>query len=147
LPGSSATYSARLRADRRLRHFVIATGALAGTAGLVVIATLPGGPELKGLAGLGWCLLVGVELAAILRGYRSCRAIRLRADGRLEVEGRDGRCRAGRLLPGSVVLGRWAWLRVASTPGASWGELLGADGQDREQWRRFQVICRHLTAC
>lgn len=145
--GSFAPYTASLRADRGLRRLVLGSGLVFFVAGLVILAALPVAAPGSALLALAWCALSTAELAILKRAYRDCVALTLHADGSVEVERTDGGRREGRLLPGSVVLRDWAWLRVEVPGRWGWAEPFGVRAQDREQWRRFQVICRHLTAC
>ena len=63
------------------------------------------------------------------------------------------RCRRGpgiwerlELLPGSVVTSGWAWLRLGEAGGPDYAELLRGDMRQSHDWRRFQVIWRHIGA-
>ncbi len=144
---SSAPYSATLRADPLGRRVVVGSGTLFGVSGLVVVAVLPIGIGWVVLVAVAWSAFCATELLILVRAYRACVAVTLHADGSVEIERTDGVHGSGRLLPGSVVLRRWAWLRIGLPAAPAWAEPLGSRRQDREQWRRFQVICRHLTAC
>jgi hypothetical protein len=126
---------------------VIGSGAVFFVTGLVIVAALPVAAPWKWALALGFSALSGAELAILLKAYRECVRLTLHADGSVEIEAADGGRREARLLPGSVVLRRWAWLRIQSPAAPAWAEPLSPGAQDREQWRRFQVICRHLTAC
>lgn len=95
---------------------------------------------------LAWAAWIGAEFTLALWAFRSSRVFTLLADGSLEVELSDGSRRLGHVAPGGLQLARWAWLRVRLPGRPSWGEPLSMVGQDREQWRRFQVICRHMSA-
>jgi hypothetical protein len=145
--GSFAPYTVRLRADRSQRRLVIGSGAVFFVTGLVILAALPVAVPWKCALALGFSALSLAELAIFVRAYRECAWLTLHADGSVEIEAADGRRREARLLPGSVVLRQWAWLRMKSPAAPAWAEPLTPGAQDREQWRRFQVICRHLTAC
>jgi hypothetical protein len=126
---------------------VIGSGAVFFVTGLVIVAALPMAAPWKGVLAFAFSVLSAAELAILLRAYRACVLLTLHADGSVEIEAADGGRREARLLPGSVVLRQWAWLRIRSPAAPAWAELLTPGAQDREQWRRFQVICRHLTAC
>jgi hypothetical protein len=147
MTGSFVPYTASLRADSKQRRLVIGSGALFLVTGLLILAVLPVAVPWKWLLALGFTALSAAELAILFRAYRDCVALTLHADGSVEIEGPDGGHRKARLLPGSVVLRKWAWLRIQSPAAPAWAEPVMPGTQDREQWRRFQVICRHLTAC
>jgi hypothetical protein len=147
MTGSFVPYTASLCADSRQRRLVVGSGALFFVTGLVILAALPVAVPWRSLLALGFTLLSAAELAVLLKAYRDCVALTLHADGSVEIEGPCGGRRKARLMPGSVVLRQWAWLRIQPPAAPAWAESLNPRTQDREQWRRFQVICRHLTAC
>jgi hypothetical protein len=126
---------------------VLGSGAACAVTGIAVAAALPGGFWVAAPAALAWSLWVATELGFAWRRYRSTRAFTLSPDGGLEVELADGSRQVGRLAPGSVRLAHRAWVRVRLPGRGTWGEPVSVHGQDREQWRRFQVICRHIPGC
>ena len=145
---SSDRYSSEILPDRRLRRAVLGSGAAFALLGAGVLATLPLPIGMRLPAAALW-LCVSVAGLARLRGeYRATAGYRFYADGSAEIVRVDGRRVAGRLEPGTFLLPRLAWLRV-SAPGGSGavGELVAGDPRTSQQWRRFQVICRHLAAC
>jgi len=144
---SFAPYSATLRVDPLWRRVVVGSGAIFGVAGFVVVGRLPIGIGWAGLLALAWGAMFAAELLILVRAYRTCIAVTVHADGSVEIERSDGLHDSGRLLPGSVILHRWAWLRMRLPAAPAWAEPFAPGKQDREQWRRFQVICRHLTTC
>ena len=146
LPVSFTAYSATLRAEPELRRRVLASGAAFAVTGVVVASAMPGGFWFIAPAVLTWSAWIGAELTLAHCAYRSSRAFTLLADGSVEVELADGSRRIGQVAPGGLRWGRWAWLRVRLAGRPSWGEPLSLGGQDREQWRRFQVISRHMSA-
>ncbi|HEX5787598.1 MAG TPA: hypothetical protein VFY03_05425 [Woeseiaceae bacterium] len=146
MPASSTSYSATLSPAATPRRFVLVAGFASACAGTLILATLPLAAGLAWPAAVAWTGWVGVELLMARRAYRDCSAYTLAAGGKLSVTGQGGGRLAGDLAPGSVVLANYAWLRVAVPGRRPWGELLRRQDQDREQWRRFQVICRHLPA-
>ncbi len=146
MPASFTAYSATLRAEPALRRRVLGSGAAFAVTGVVIAGSMPGGFWVTGPAVLAWAVWVGAEFTLALCAFRSSRAFTLLADGSLEVELPDGSRRLGHVAPGGLQLARWAWLRVRLPGRPGWGEPLSMGGQDREQWRRFQVICRHMSA-
>ncbi len=126
---------------------MLLSGLLFTLLGLVVILTspLPGWP--KSLASLSWlgCLVFGIF--GLLSRYRRIVGYRLYADGSVEFTYRDGSRGTGQLASGTVLLPGLAWLRVRASHAAAWGELVAGDSRTSKQWRRFQVICRHVGPC
>lgn len=145
MPALYAPYSATLRAEPKLRRLVLASGVAFAITGIAVAMALPGGIGVAASAAAAWSLWASAELGLAWRCYRSSRAFTLSPNGGLEVELADGSRQVGRLAPGSVRLARRAWLRICLPGRRPWGEPLSQVGQDREQWRRFQVICRHIS--
>lgn len=143
---SSSKYSTQLRSDERLRNVVTISGALLGAIGLVLLLTLPLPGIVRALAAACWLIHTAYERRTLLQGYRLYRVFRVDQDGVLALQGPDQDWVAGELRAGSVVLGRMAWLRVESTRGERFAELFVAGGQNTVDWRRLQVIWRHIGA-
>jgi hypothetical protein len=146
LPDSFATYSATLLVDRRLRAGVLGSGVVFLAAGVAVITGLPLAPALRACTIAAWSAGLAYELWYTAQAFRSTLAVVIYPDGGLELLRADDSRASGRLATGSMPLARYAWLRVAVPGRRSWGEPFDSRTQDREQWRRFQVICRHLSA-
>jgi hypothetical protein len=136
-----------LESDGRLRAAVLGSGAVFAATGIVLILTLPIDAAWATGCVVAWLLLTGTELLLMHRAYARAGRYRLGVDGSIVVYRRDGGRENGRFAAGSVVLANWAWLRIVCRDGSSWGELLRGSARESEQWRRFQVICRHLAAC
>jgi hypothetical protein len=139
-------YSAILTPDPWLRIIVLTSGRLLCAAGVVMILTLDVGPALRGAGALGWLGLGYFELRRTIRGYSYCVAIRVRCGGQIEVQNADHEWVPGVLQSGSLVLRKIAWLRVRSGGGPPCSELLRGDARTSHDWRRLQVIWRHIGA-
>tara|TARA_R110002096_G_scaffold163266_1_gene330664 strand:+ start:12049 stop:12378 length:330 start_codon:yes stop_codon:yes gene_type:complete len=91
------------------------------------------------------CLGLGrYELRRLRRGFRLCREIRLANDGSALLLDEDGQWVAASLRPGSLVLSRLAWLRLRTAHGVLVTELIVANARAGQDWRRLQVIWRHI---
>ncbi len=66
------------------------------------------------------------------------------ADGSLRVFGANGGWYTARLATGTVVLRRYAWIRCRMEPGRYCAELLRGNCRKSDDWRRLQVIWRHI---
>ena len=143
---SSSTYSAEIFPHKRLRHIVLLSGVVMSLIGGVVILALPISVAGRVLALAGWFFWTGRELLTYWRAYARWFAYRLSADGETRVFGQGENCTA-KLLPGSIVLAEVAWLRLQAENGDKWGELVAGNHRESEEWRRFQVIFRHLNTC
>lgn len=144
---SSQTYSTSLTPEPQLRRVVLVSGASLAVVGVIAIATLPLEAWQRALLGIGWLIHGGGELVRLRAVYRRLTAYRLTADGGIEVFSDSGRPLCGRILSGTVVLSRVAWLRVRLDDGCRSSELVRGNSRESQQWRRFQVIFRHLGAC
>ena len=143
---SSSTYSATIAADDSLRRLVMLLGLACSLLGALMIVWLPIAPMSRTLGMIAWFFWSGRELLTYWRVYRRWSGIRVAADGTIDVQG-DGRHVAARVLPGSLVLAQVAWLRMRADNGDQWGELMAGNHRESDEWRRFQVIFRHLNAC
>jgi hypothetical protein len=99
---------------------------------------------LKTAAVLAWLLLCVRELGILSRGFAHCDGLRLSADGQLLVLDARGNWQAARILAGTVVLRRLAWIRCRTGQGQRCAELLRGDSRLSRDWRRLQVIWQHI---
>jgi len=120
-----------------------AASALAGAA--VLLAVFP--PAVAGVLCGAWVAVCGAEAWRLARAWRRCSRYVVAADGSVECHPRAGRPRPATLGRGSVFGRRASVLCITSEDGGSWVECLRRDLQDRQQWRRFRVICRHFAEC
>ncbi len=114
--------------------------------GLVTILTMQAGPILQLPGCVLWLLFSGRELVVIASGYRRIRRIRFFSNGDIELGSYNGDWQSARLVNGSVVLDGFAWLRIEDCDGRRSVELLRGTSRKNEEWRRLQVIWRHLGA-
>ena len=143
---SSNTYSAQIAVDERLRAVVLLVGLALALLGAILIAWLPASMAGRALGLIAWFFWSGRELLTYWKVYGRWSGLRVAADGTIEVQGGGGHA-AARVLPGSLVLAELAWLRIRADNGDQWGELIAGNHRESEEWRRFQVIFRHLNAC
>ena len=136
----SHEFSAELGPDDRLRPRVMLSGALAVIAGIALVIHMPLGilPRLAFVM----ALLVGggAELWALSRGSARVARIGLNQLGDVWVIDAVGQKRPVRLLRGSMVLSRHAWLRIRFENGRKYAELVSGNAVQDEQWHRFQLI-------
>ena len=143
---SSHTYSTELSPDPFLRRVVILFGIAAAVVGLAMILALSMPPVWRAVAALVWLVMNGRELALMAKGYKRCRRIRIGYGGDVELLGRDGGWMSATLVSGSVVLRKYAWLRLETGEGLRFAEPVRAKNAQNKDWRRLQVIWRHLGA-
>ncbi len=145
MPTSYPAYSATILPDDRLRALVFVSGIVLGAAGACATACLAVAPQWRLAIASAWIALTLSALLRLRRRSLAVTAYRVYPDGSLDLQLRDG-MRAGRLLPGSVLYERVGWLRVASSDGAAWAELVTGNCRKNKGWRRLQVIFRHRSA-
>ena len=141
---SSRPYSADLAADLLLRRMVIASGLAFTLLGILVIVGLAMPAFWKGLGSSAWVVAGVARVTRLARGYRQYSGIRVHAHGGIELLCGDRAAVDARLLPGSIVLPGYAWLRIGLEDGGTCAELLRCNMGENEAWRRLQVIWRHL---
>jgi hypothetical protein len=146
LHAASTSYSAEIAPDARLRRLVLVSGALLFLAGLAFVPLVAVSVALRGGLAATWVCVCGYEWLAFRRGYAGGGALRIAAGGHIERQCPDGSWQAARLCAGSVVVSRFAWLRVAPAGGRPYAELVSAANHESEDWRRLQVIWRHIGA-
>lgn len=142
----SNAYSAELRPDPCLRRLVLCSGAGLGLLGVVAILTLPWPPAWCAAAAVAWAGVVVWELAGLRSAWAECRALRIRADGSAAALGRDGRWRPVALLADGVLLRHCGWIRLRAGSGRVFAEPVRGACRDSHDWRRLQVIWRHVGA-
>jgi len=141
---SSSTYSAELYPEVALRRTVLLVGIVLYAAGVVLILTMPLAPVAKLLGSGGWLLLCLREFLRLRRGFARCRRLRVTAGGGLSLLDADGNWQTARLLPGCIVLRRFAWILCETEQGQHCAELARGNARNSEDWRRLQVIWRHI---
>ena len=142
---SSNTYSACLKPDRRLRIIVIATGRLLGVVGLLVIVSC------RWQRGCAWLPVpfgpaYPCRAAPASSGYRRYELDSTAGRRRGALCNRDQEWVPARLQNGSVLL---RTICLAAVPIGRWQSIRGThlgDGRQCQQWRRLQVIWRHIGA-
>ncbi len=141
---SSGEFAARLRASYSLRYLVLASGALFTLAGLLVIVTWPIDPGWRVVLAATWSAFGSWELAQLRRVYMTYGYIEVGSDGSVRLAGNDHTTVVAELLPGSVLLGHVGWLLLKTPDGSRSAELMYGNPRKNKDWRRLQVIWRHL---
>lgn len=112
--------------------------------GLGVILFLPLALGWRVAAALLWSLLACRDLVQLEYARGRCAKIRVFPQGQVLLYGSDGRLRDASIVSGSIVLRRLAWLRMRLPNGCCYSALLRGNSRESQQWRRLQVIWRHL---
>ena len=109
--------------------------------GLVLLMRLPFPVAVRALLIALWLFTGLRDLGRHSRGMQRVKGIRLQ-EGEATVIDRQGRQSPVRIMSGSVVLPRLAWLRLRCPDGLTFGELLRGDAAVSEQWRHLQILWR-----
>jgi hypothetical protein len=115
-------------------------------AGLILILTLNVDVLLRASGCLIWLAFGRFELQRMQLGFDGCVSIHLFPDGQIAVLDIDSEWSRGNLQTGSVVLDNFAWLRLRTDDGRCFAELIRGDARQSHNWRRLQVIWRHIGA-
>jgi len=143
---SSTAYFAEITPEPFLRRIVLWSGVTLALAACLIILGLPVAAWLR-LAGCGlWAAMAARELRQLRRAWRACRRLRFLAGGAIELLEADGQWHAASLESGSVLLRKTGWIRLRNRRGGRHGELLRGDARSSPDWRRLQVIWRHVGA-
>ncbi len=143
---SSTSYSAKLTPDPWLRIVVLISGRVLYATGIVLLLILPFHPALRGAACLAWAISGYWELRCLDSSFRQCIAIRLHASGAVEIADDNADWSPANLLPGSLVLRTVGWLRLQTVDGRTIVEPVRGDARKGQDWRRLQIIWRHVGA-
>ena len=141
---SRSAYVANLKPDRRLRLWLIAAVLLAIAAGVWTVSNLAISAELRWLGGMGWTLAVAGRAGLVLAAQLRCRQLNVHADGSVLLQDQSGGWQAATFRNGTVVLSGLAWLDLRTDDGRGYSALFRGNCRESEQWRRLQVIWRHM---
>jgi len=112
----------------------------------LMILLLPVHFALRVAGAVAWAVSSGIELVRLQRAYSRYVGLRVGHDGAMYLRKTGDGWQVARLLPGSVLLRRTAWIRVQSERGEVFAELLRGECRHSPSWRRLQVIWRHIGA-
>jgi len=147
---SSTAYFAEIHPDPFLRRIVLASGVLLALAGIPLILILPVVPSLGAVAVVTWLALMASELARVRRAWHVCHALRFSTDGTVTVLMPGQAWQPASLLSGGILLRKAGWVRLSVALPAGrkivLGEFLRGDCRKSADWRRLQVIWRHIGA-
>lgn len=141
---SSTGFAAVLQASSSLRKLVLASGVLLLLLGVVCIALVPVDLAARALLSAGWVFIAGKELCVLRRAYMTFRYMHIGQSGTVVLFRRSGGTVAAEILPGSMLLQKVGWLRLRTVDGRRFAELIVGNCRKNKDWRRLQVIWRHL---
>lgn len=138
---SSRRFVVELEPDALSRKIVLLCAAAALMTGLALLIRLPLPMPVRLLLSALYVASSVREIGRLSRGFARVRIIRLMA-GESSIVNRQGRQEPVRIMSGSVVLPRVAWLRLRCSDGLACAELLRGDAGHSDQWRRLQILWR-----
>ncbi len=113
---------------------------------MVIILTLPLEAPIRGCACVLCVALGRFELQRLCAGHDNCLEIRLTAGGDALILDPEQRWHPATLQTGSVLLRNYVWLRLRGANGRLYSELIRGDARKSQDWRRLQLIWRHIGA-
>ena len=116
------------------------SGALSAIAGIALVMHMPLGILLRLALVVAMLVGGGAELWALSRGSARVTRIGLNQLGEVWVVDAVGQRRPVTLLRGSMVLARYAWLRIRFDDGRKYAELVSGNAVEDKQWHRFQLV-------
>lgn len=143
---SSTAFSTELRPEPLLRIAVQLSGLITLSFGLLALLLMPVDSAWRIAASILWLFYCIQELRIIRAAYSQYFAMKIDAVGEVRLATRSGEYHAAVLLPGSVLLPGYAWLRFKTENGLVFGELVRGNSRESKHWRRLQVIWRHVGA-
>ena len=127
----------------RLRRVVIVSGWIFMQIGLFIIVQMPLAVPIKLILIAAWIADCLWGLKRQVAGNVKVKRIKIDTVGVVECLDQSGYSHKIQLLKGSVVLQRWAWLRLRFPDGQHYVELLSKIDCPATTWRRLQLLWRH----
>jgi hypothetical protein len=127
-----------------LRRLLACACLLSYLLGMLMIFSLPIGQIISALGAALWTLLAVTEWLLISSAHKRTQRIRIHCDGAAELLDQHGEWQAATICRECIVLSTLAWLKLKPQRGGRYFELVRGDRRKNEQWRRLQVIWRHL---
>lgn len=143
-PESSSTYATELVPEPCLRRLVTAMALAGYLLGLAIVLLWQPGATTSVLVVIAWTALTLVEWLLLTAGQKRFCRIRIDARGAVTLLDREGQWQDASLRSDSVVLARVAWLGLKPEHRPRYFELLRGNCRENEQWRRLQLIWRHV---
>jgi hypothetical protein len=145
---SSRVFVAELRPEPAMRRVLAASALLAYGLGIVTICSLSIDVRLGALGATVWSLQGGIQWHLISSAHKRFRGLRIHCDGMAELLDNGGAWQPAIICKECIVLSRFAWLKLKPAQGGTYYELVRGRARgtslENKQWRRLQVIWRHL---
>jgi hypothetical protein len=131
-----------LRPDRLLRSLLLLAASVMQLAGVALLFHMPLPYGVRALMLVAWMWICVYDWRSQLRAYRRVAAIRIQVTGRIDTIRPGGQTEPVRLLGGSLVLPRIAWLRLEFADRSHYAELLTGDSRLCAGWHWLQLSWR-----
>jgi hypothetical protein len=129
-----------------MQHVVVMSGVLMGLLGQLMIWLMPITAGWRLLACVACLAMVSSELYRMRRAWARYSCARVGHDGAAALRNADGQWQPAELLPGCLLLRRVGWLRLRAGDGGCFAALYRGHCRHNTDWRRLQVIWRHIGA-
>ncbi len=111
--------------------------------GIVIVGHLHTAIEIRVILGAAWTADTLRELRRQMRGFARVHGMALDPQGRMIGHDALGKAQDIQILKGSVVLRRWAWLRLGFDDGLYYVEFIRRRDCRSATWRRLHLIWTH----
>jgi hypothetical protein len=125
---------------------VLASGLVLAALGLLLLLTMNLPAWLRVAASVSWALIFLRESLHLGHNYSRFDRVRFDASGRWQVRDASGDWHLAELRTGSLLLQRFGWLRLRIAGAGTLVELCRGDARTNRDWRRLQVLWRHVGA-
>ena len=137
---SSAKLETSLEPECWTRRLVLLSGYFLLVMGIAICLSLPFDFHWRLLLTLVWVFDTSREISRMTVGMRRTKRLRIDTAGQVVAEDANGDLENLTLLSGSVVLRRFAWLRLEYSDNLHYAELFHGDPDKDLQWQRLQLI-------
>ncbi len=109
-------------------------------AGCGLIVSMSMTPFIKAPLFLWWMVVCGYQWFRHVQAAKRVALLRVNSDGQVVLFAKNGQFRRGLLARGTLVLQRFAWLRIDLENGSHHAELLSGCAVEDANWHRLQLI-------
>lgn len=129
-----------------MRRLVFGSGCVLLLCGSLLILAMPLAALTRALLLSVWILDGVRELARLVKGRQRVIELVITESGTITARDAAGRRHELALLSGSLILPRFAWLRLRFADKCQYGELMRGNADKDPQWQKLQLIWRQSAA-
>ena len=115
-------------------------------AGIWTVSNLAISAELRWLGGAGWVFAVLARSGIVLASQLRYPTVKIHADGSALLKDAHGDWYPATMSSNCLVLANFAWLDLEMADKTRYSGLVRGKSRESQQWRRLQVIWRHIGA-